>query len=415
MPATIAIVALSARGAALAGRLADRVSSEAVLYLDRRFAAQAKCGPEIEPRLFDLPLRPLLRRVWQEHRAVVLFLPVGAAVRLVAPMLEDKRSDPCPGLRGRRGPVCGKRAVGAPWRRRRPGAAGRCRPGSGSGGNVGFPRHRDAGRRPDGQGVRLDYRGGLDSRHPAPAQRWSTESRWACSRTLESRTGGPPEKRPERPEPPASQHRGSRLAGITGPVGLLCGFGHNRPGGPASPIGRYACRSASPRSRRPVPSPQPCGGDGLPQGSPGGGTRKPAVGHVPGQQPVLASLACLASATLKQDEPGLAELAGKHGVPFHCYTPPTNSTPYSTPTQPRHPTRAAATRGLPAWTGDKRRSAGLAPVGQCADAGGRLGRSRAGGPAGIRRRAPVGVEANGGPRHHRRRPASNSRRARPGR
>ena len=89
-----AVVALSAHGAALAGRLAVELSCETVLYLDRRFETQVSCGPEVEIRLFDLPLRPLLQRVWQDHAAVVLFLPVGAAVRLVAPLLQDKRSDP---------------------------------------------------------------------------------------------------------------------------------------------------------------------------------------------------------------------------------------------------------------------------------------------------------------------------------
>ena len=93
MPGT-AIVALSSHGAALAGRLAIEFSREVVLYLDRRFQSQVSSGPEVESRLFDLPLRPLLQQVWQDHEAVVLFLPVGAAVRLVAPLLQDKRSDP---------------------------------------------------------------------------------------------------------------------------------------------------------------------------------------------------------------------------------------------------------------------------------------------------------------------------------
>ena len=33
----------------------------------------------------------------------------------------------------------------------------------------------------------------------------------------------------------------------------------------------------------------------------------------------LSSLACIASATLKQDEPGLLALSEKYGVPFLCY------------------------------------------------------------------------------------------------
>lgn len=37
---------------------------------------------------------PALRRMWTSLDAVVLFLPVGAAVRLVAPLLRDERTDP---------------------------------------------------------------------------------------------------------------------------------------------------------------------------------------------------------------------------------------------------------------------------------------------------------------------------------
>ena len=93
MPRT-AVVALSRPGSALARRLADSLGSDAVLYVDRRFAEPSDDKPDADVCFFDLPLRPVLARVWNEHDAVVLFLPVGAAVRLVAPLLGDKRSDP---------------------------------------------------------------------------------------------------------------------------------------------------------------------------------------------------------------------------------------------------------------------------------------------------------------------------------
>ena len=48
----------------------------------------------MQTKAFDLPLRPVFGQVWEDYEAVVLFLPVGAAVRLVAPMLSDKRTDP---------------------------------------------------------------------------------------------------------------------------------------------------------------------------------------------------------------------------------------------------------------------------------------------------------------------------------
>ena len=93
MPRT-AVVALSLHGAILARRLAAGLGSEPTLFLDGRF-----CGPDIgeegfQLRKFTLPLRPVIREAWDEFEEVVLFLPVGAAVRLVATMLTDKRTDP---------------------------------------------------------------------------------------------------------------------------------------------------------------------------------------------------------------------------------------------------------------------------------------------------------------------------------
>jgi cobalt-precorrin 5A hydrolase len=43
---------------------------------------------------FDLPVRPLIKRLFGEQQGLVLFMPVGAAVRLLAPSILDKHSDP---------------------------------------------------------------------------------------------------------------------------------------------------------------------------------------------------------------------------------------------------------------------------------------------------------------------------------
>ena len=93
MPRT-AVVALSLQGAALAQLVSAGMGSEAMLYLDRRFSAPAHGQQDPGAELFELPLRPVLTRVWSDFEAIVLFLPVGAAVRLVATLLNDKRTDP---------------------------------------------------------------------------------------------------------------------------------------------------------------------------------------------------------------------------------------------------------------------------------------------------------------------------------
>jgi cobalt-precorrin 5A hydrolase len=84
-----AIVAISRNGAILGRRLANGLSNGPTLYLDRRFIAD-----DDNAIAFDLPARPLVQRVFQECQQLVLFMPVGAAVRLLAPCLDHKHTDP---------------------------------------------------------------------------------------------------------------------------------------------------------------------------------------------------------------------------------------------------------------------------------------------------------------------------------
>ena len=84
-----AIVAISRNGAVLARKLATELGGSATLYLDRRFSTD-----DDNAVAFDLPARPLVQSVFQECQRLVLFMPVGAAVRLLAPCLDHKRRDP---------------------------------------------------------------------------------------------------------------------------------------------------------------------------------------------------------------------------------------------------------------------------------------------------------------------------------
>jgi len=83
------VVAVSRRGVALARTLVEGLEGGADLYLNRRFL-DSKDNAEA----FDLPVRPIVGKALSEYQAVVLFLPVGAAVRLIAPYLQDKHQDP---------------------------------------------------------------------------------------------------------------------------------------------------------------------------------------------------------------------------------------------------------------------------------------------------------------------------------
>jgi len=59
----------------------------------RRNAAHL-AGSWNDARIYEGRPREALQRAWEECEAVVLFLATGAAVRLVAPLLRDKRTDP---------------------------------------------------------------------------------------------------------------------------------------------------------------------------------------------------------------------------------------------------------------------------------------------------------------------------------
>jgi cobalt-precorrin 5A hydrolase len=95
--ARTAVVAISRRGTALARSLTASLGGDAKLYVERRFHVEdpafiGEGGGESVP--FDLPVRPVLRRLFNECQQLVIFMPVGAAVRLLAPYLQDKRHDP---------------------------------------------------------------------------------------------------------------------------------------------------------------------------------------------------------------------------------------------------------------------------------------------------------------------------------
>ena len=84
-----AIVAVSKNGTVLANRLKQAYEDRADLYVDSRFSEYA-----IDYISYDLPLRPIIDRIFSDYEIIVLFLPVGATVRLIAPHLKTKTIDP---------------------------------------------------------------------------------------------------------------------------------------------------------------------------------------------------------------------------------------------------------------------------------------------------------------------------------
>ena len=84
-----AIVAISRPGSDQARSLQRLLDGDTALFLDRRFMRE-----DDNATAFDLPARPLIHRVFDEYQRLVLFMPVGAAVRLLAARLKGKRQDP---------------------------------------------------------------------------------------------------------------------------------------------------------------------------------------------------------------------------------------------------------------------------------------------------------------------------------
>ena len=86
---TTALIAISRNGSDLARRLSASLGEDSALFLDRRFISGAEGAAA-----FDLPVRPVVEKAFDEYQRLVLFMPVGAAVRLLASRLSHKHQDP---------------------------------------------------------------------------------------------------------------------------------------------------------------------------------------------------------------------------------------------------------------------------------------------------------------------------------
>lgn len=86
---TTAIIALTRNGAVMARKLAGSLERESTLFIDYRFRQKCDSG-----EAFDLPLRPVVEQAFYKYSSIVVFLSVGATIRLLGPLLESKQVDP---------------------------------------------------------------------------------------------------------------------------------------------------------------------------------------------------------------------------------------------------------------------------------------------------------------------------------
>lgn len=92
MASKIAAVAITRNGIRLALKLGGLLADTEV-YCYAKYSGELGEIPG-ERRIFDGPVKELLPGLFRGYEAVILFFSLGAAVRLMAPLLEDKRHDP---------------------------------------------------------------------------------------------------------------------------------------------------------------------------------------------------------------------------------------------------------------------------------------------------------------------------------
>lgn len=87
-----AAVAITRNGILLALKLGELLEGTAVFGYAKYSGGLE--GAEGRLNVFDGPVKELLPGLFREYEAVILFFSLGAAVRLTAPLLRDKRTDP---------------------------------------------------------------------------------------------------------------------------------------------------------------------------------------------------------------------------------------------------------------------------------------------------------------------------------
>jgi len=98
MKKQIALVALTHAGLEMALRLQQGLGSSADVYASVRALASMAGAPDARAGAHDVigfeRVGPLLARLWKEYNQLVLFFALGATIRLIAPLIRDKRQDP---------------------------------------------------------------------------------------------------------------------------------------------------------------------------------------------------------------------------------------------------------------------------------------------------------------------------------
>ncbi|MBB6443941.1 cobalt-precorrin 5A hydrolase [Bacillus benzoevorans] len=86
-----AIAAITKHGVEISRRLHQVFSQTDVYYMDKF----SKCDEEIKGiQLFSGSVKLLLPALFQQYKGIILIISLGAVVRMIAPLLKDKKTDP---------------------------------------------------------------------------------------------------------------------------------------------------------------------------------------------------------------------------------------------------------------------------------------------------------------------------------
>ena len=341
------IVAISRPGAALARTLAGALAGGSVLYLERRLlGAAGAVPPEVEAApdnaaAFDLPLRPVLAQLFERHRRLVLFMPVGAAVRLLAPCLQHKHNDPavvCVDDAGRfavsllSGHVGGADAL-----------AGEVAGILGAAPVITSASHVMDTLAVDLLGRQFGWR--IDA-SAETITRVSAAVVNGAPVGICQEAGEPDWWPPDKPLPGnvtrypsiSALAQSTAVAALVITDRLLSGESESG----AEPDSLNGKRMIIYRPRSLVV------GMGCRRGVPREELEELLTGVFRQHNLALSSLACIATAELKQDEPGLLELAEQYAVPVHCYSAEELNGVFAaeTPSANAGPTRSAVAHRL---------------------------------------------------------------------
>ena len=86
-----AVVAITKNGAELAGKLQNSLGNTDI-YVKRKFLKESESNAAAFA--FDGSASELIGRLFQSYKGLILLFSLGAAVRLIAPYLKDKKTDP---------------------------------------------------------------------------------------------------------------------------------------------------------------------------------------------------------------------------------------------------------------------------------------------------------------------------------